>query len=130
MLYESWHKGADRLGFKRIIKCYKCDTRIEASSKRELCIKCRQELEKKWRIGVMGENKLTIICSDDWEGLYHDGKLIDEDHEIKRGTVIKYMREYETLNVEIIYLNYEGMDWLEEKGNLPEYITEIPMNYY
>jgi hypothetical protein len=74
----------------------------------------------------MGENNLTLIIGDDWEGIYHDGLLIYEGHEVQRRELVNLMKSHETFNVEFKALNDMGIDWLHEEGSLPEYISGIP----
>jgi hypothetical protein len=33
---------------QRLLNCYKCGVEHEASSEREICVRCKQELEKSW----------------------------------------------------------------------------------
>ncbi|EGL19835.1 MULTISPECIES: hypothetical protein [unclassified Paenibacillus] len=77
----------------------------------------------------MGENKLTLISADDWEGLYYDGMLIFEEHELQKEELVKFMRSVGTLNVDFKSLNYLGLRWIREVGSLPGDISEIPNEY-
>lgn len=38
--------------------------------------------------------KAIVIKADDWEGLFVDGKLVYEYHEIERATLRKLCKEY------------------------------------
>lgn len=75
------------------------------------------------------DNRLTLVSGDDWEGLFHKGELLDEDHSIQRKTLVRYMRELKTLDINFVDLNDEGIEWLHENGSFPKYFSEIPENY-
>lgn len=60
------------------------------------------------------ENKFTIVSIDDWEGLYYKGHLIEEDHEIHRGKLIRLMKQHRVWDVDFEYLNEEGERLVKE----------------
>lgn len=64
------------------------------------------------------ENKFFIVGLDDWEGLYFKGKLIEDDHEIRRENLVRLMKQYGVLDVEFKYLNQEGEQVVQESGSM------------
>ncbi|OPH61892.1 hypothetical protein BC351_01225 [Paenibacillus ferrarius] len=78
----------------------------------------------------MGEKVLTLVSGDDWEGLYYDGKLIEEEHTIQRKTLVDQMKHYTTFNVEFKTINSVGMEWLQDEGSLPVYLDHINNDYF
>lgn len=68
--------------------------------------------------------KITIVSNgDDWEGLYLDGVLVDEGHEITPLALAEALG----LENERVYVSYQ---WLGEKvSNLPEKLNKIPEKY-
>jgi hypothetical protein len=74
-------------------------------------------------------NKLVLVCGDDWEGIYNNGNFVDEGHEIRRFELIRFMQTYQTLDVEFMYLNSKGQEWMEDRGCLPSLLEDIPSEY-
>jgi hypothetical protein len=67
----------------------------------------------------MGQ-EYTIVYGEegDWEGLYIDGKLVYEGHEIPRHVLFEKMG--------IQCTDRQCADgWLEERGNLPNKLSEV-----
>jgi len=62
--------------------------------------------------------KLVIISGDDWEGIYIDGKLIDEGHSIDWRFVLKVLG----YNISGTYIEDEEF-W--EIGNLPDKLEDL-----
>ncbi len=60
------------------------------------------------------DNKYILVRCDDWEGLYKNGELLDEGHDID---LAKH------LGIERVYVNQE---WVEEKVNFPNKLSDIP----
>ncbi|OPH61843.1 hypothetical protein BC351_00965 [Paenibacillus ferrarius] len=79
---------------------------------------------------MLNNDKFILVQGDDWEGLYLNNEMFDEDHKILREALVGYMNKYKTLDVEFHSLNDEGDAWLQERGNLPNYYNEIPENYF
>ena len=65
--------------------------------------------------------KITIVSNgDDWEGLYLDGGLFAEDHEIQ----VHHLAEALDLEIETVEVSRR---WLGEKVvSLPERLSKIP----
>ena len=68
----------------------------------------------------MKKQKMVIVrsSSGDWEGLYINGKLKFEGHEIRREDLL------EVLDIDIEERDAEE-NWLENRGNLPEYLKDV-----
>ncbi len=69
------------------------------------------------------------IVADDWEGLYADGKLVYEDHDVSMKVFADTLKTYGT-DCEFLFFNDEGIDWIESVGSLPAKFQDIPVNYY
>lgn len=65
--------------------------------------------------------KITIVSNgDDWEGLYLDGVLFEEDHKIR----VRHLAEALGLEIETVEVSRR---WLGEKvTSLPEKLSAIP----
>jgi len=83
------------------------------------------------------KHKAILLTSKDgdWEGLFIDGKLIGEGHELGEGR-----KEYFWLNIGAKYqitgdelvvkeLNDIDNNWLEEAGNFPSSLAEFSGPY-
>ena len=70
------------------------------------------------------EKKITLVTnSDDWEGLYIDGKLASEDHSISVSDVCAALDiEMERVEVSTQYLG-------TKVSNLPQELSKIPKKY-
>ena len=66
--------------------------------------------------------KVTIVRGDNWEGIYLDGKLIDQGHTIDWYTVLTQHFE--------CYVALEEADdeWLSEEGALPNDLVDCQLN--
>lgn len=68
--------------------------------------------------------ELVIVIGDDWQGLYKNGVLFNEDHRISITAVLdalggkEHSRSY-------IYLNDAQKDLLNDLGGLPEELDEL-----
>lgn len=56
----------------------------------------------------------------DWEGLYVDGKLIDEGHSMRLDTILSNMG----MQVTLVTLD---QDWLEDAGRLPKDYSDVKL---
>lgn len=63
--------------------------------------------------------KLTHVMADDWEGLYMDGKIVDQGHTINWQTMIENIFG---VSVESVEANYE---WLEKQGYYPVNLVDV-----
>jgi len=66
----------------------------------------------------MKKDKLIFVGSDDWEGLYINGKLIMEDHHLDVFKILK------AIDIKYQYIEADD-DWICERGTLPENIKEV-----
>lgn len=69
---------------------------------------------------------LTLVKSDDgdWEGLYFDGCLCDENHSLNAPDVLEVVQQYICTETEVIVIDSEWL--INESGLLPARLTEIP----
>ena len=65
--------------------------------------------------------KLTIAYSDDWEGLYKDGELMYQGHEVDRHELLAAIGRPDIV---LDYFSVEG-DWPQEYGEFPETLDEV-----
>jgi len=74
------------------------------------------------------DKQLIIIRCDDWEGIYYNDKLINQDHSIDWNKVITELG----YNIKVEYIDDE--EFLDSLGYLPESLdelkTEIESNKY
>lgn len=68
--------------------------------------------------------KITIVSNgDDWEGLYLDGVLFDQDHSITAKNLARALG----LKINKVYVSHE---WLGDKvSHLPEKLSGVPKKY-
>lgn len=68
-----------------------------------------------------------IIRADDWEGLFVDGKLVYEYHEIERATLRKLCKEYDIKFTEIqeAWVTSEYEDHLNDVGGFDENLSDV-----
>lgn len=81
-------------------------------------------------------SRAILLTSDDWEGLFVDGKLVEEGHTINEGEPrIKCFNElskkYNFKLNELIeqYVCNEDGEYLYEHGCFPELISELSGEY-
>ena len=69
-------------------------------------------------------NKLTIVTvpEGDWEGLYVNGKLYDEAHEIVLSELAEYKDIFPIESIDV--MEYETFD-VDEDCNLPQLLEDI-----
>lgn len=75
------------------------------------------------------QDKLIFVEGDDWQGLFHNGVLIHEEHEIRKSDLVKWMKKYNTFDVKFTWLNNFGLKWLADIGSFPANYSEIPASY-
>jgi hypothetical protein len=64
-----------------------------------------------------GMNKIVVLSYDDWKGLYSNGNLVYENHELGIEDLIT-LCPIET--IDIIWVNQTGEDYLLENGLFPK----------
>lgn len=62
--------------------------------------------------------KITFVDGDDWKGLYIDGKLFMEGHELTIYDVL------DAIDVKYKYIEPD-LDWLAHNGSLPEKLSDV-----
>jgi len=62
--------------------------------------------------------KVVIVEGDDWKGLYVDGKLEYEDHNITPKKVL------DVLGIELGIMECD-LNWLFERGDMPKNLSEV-----
>jgi len=78
----------------------------------------------------MKSKTAILISSDDWEGLYVDGKLIDEGHSLSSPKDwVEWTNTYEL--VDVTYRDLTDVDRLETElsGSFPENIEDFKDKY-
>ena len=61
---------------------------------------------------------VTLVKADDWAGLYLDGKLIEQGHDIRIDDLLRHLG----IKAEILWANDE---WLNKLGGLPTNLEEV-----
>ena len=61
---------------------------------------------------------VAIVEADDWAGLYLDGKLIEQGHDIRIDDLLRHLG----IKAEILWANDE---WLNKLGGLPTNLEEV-----
>lgn len=69
-------------------------------------------------VTVTKQHGLTIVRAGDWEGIYIDGKLVDDAHSFESEDVLKMLG----IDCEVKWANDA---WLSERGRLPEKLQEV-----
>ena len=72
-------------------------------------------------------SQIVIVKGEDWEGLYLDGELDYEGHEVQITNLIPHTPIRE---IRILHLNEYGCDSLEDFGCLPNSLREIPRDWF
>jgi hypothetical protein len=58
------------------------------------------------------------VYGDNWQGLYIDGKLVDEHHRLEVSDVLKH------LGIECEDIRADD-EWLEDRGTLPKKLKDV-----
>jgi len=80
--------------------------------------------------------KVLILTTQngDWEGLFINGELISEGHELGDGDILfilKMAEEYSFKSSDVVIeeVNDEDDEWLSNNGNFPENLSELKGKY-
>ncbi len=78
--------------------------------------------------------KVLILFSDDWEGLYIDGKLIEEGHSLGEGDtlfILKMAEEFGFTSADVTMENVIDEDEIElsNVGSFPQNVSELKGKY-
>lgn len=63
---------------------------------------------------------VVFVTADDWEGLYIDGQLVTEGHEVRRSELLRI------LGIPHKELNADA-DWLAERGCFPTQLLDVKL---
>ena len=62
--------------------------------------------------------RVTLVFGPDWEGLYLDGFLVEENHGLRVAEVLEHLG--------IVFdTKYADQEWIEERGRLPDTLGEV-----
>ncbi|WP_064199133.1 hypothetical protein [Brevibacillus brevis] len=75
-------------------------------------------------------NTLIVLTGDDWEGLFYNGKLIEEEHSIHKSELVNRMKQYQTFDVRFLWLNNMGLKWIHNEGSFPSNFEDVPKEYF
>jgi hypothetical protein len=68
----------------------------------------------------MKKQKINFVNAEDWAGLYIDGKLVLEDHNLHWGQVLEALGiDYESDTID--------EEWMEKWGRLPSKFKEVKL---
>lgn len=71
--------------------------------------------------------KVNYCVADDWQGIYVNGDLKGEEHEIDLMESLTIIAEHwlsgDTLEVSKLYID---QDWIEDCGSFPRLFSDIP----
>jgi hypothetical protein len=68
---------------------------------------------------MANSKKVKIVGYDDWWGIYVDGKLFYQDHEIPNSILL------EAYGMKLDETEVDG-EWMYNEGQLPEKLSDIP----
>lgn len=70
--------------------------------------------------------KVTTVIASDWQGMYIDGKKVHEDHRLRVDEVLNSLVGKKITETNSIELTPRQEGWLNEIGNLPDKLEDIP----
>lgn len=70
------------------------------------------------------EMQVVYAQGDDWNGLFINGKLAMEDHQLKQKDIQAVLKENNALGVEMEFKEV-SMEWMWEVGSFPSDISEV-----
>lgn len=62
--------------------------------------------------------KIALVDGDDWKGLYIDGKLVMENHQLSVYDIL------DAISIKYKYVPVDE-DWLMARGHLPDKLSEV-----
>ena len=69
---------------------------------------------------------VTLVDADDWEGLFIDGKLVFEDHEITARYALKQLSKIgKPFKFDYVDAAEETVEDIFESGHFPEKLSEV-----
>lgn len=68
--------------------------------------------------------KVVWAQGDDWNGLFINGKLAMEDHQLHPKSIQAVLKKHNALGVEVEFKEVD-MEWMWEVGSFPTDISEV-----
>lgn len=68
------------------------------------------------------DRRVVIALGDDWSGLYIDGKLVHEGHNIDETWMASLLSEHLGIDMTAEWVD---LDWIYDRGRLPESIEDV-----
>jgi hypothetical protein len=69
--------------------------------------------------------KVTVVHGDYWDGLYIDGKIVWQHHDLTVHTFMELVGDKQPFEYESIGLDDEQLAHLECRGELPESLVDL-----
>jgi len=70
-------------------------------------------------------NSFTLVISNDYQGLYCNGVLVDQDHKISASEALCRVIEYGGIS---IFRRVDcDTDWLDDLGEFPEKLEDVKL---
>ena len=102
------------MGARHIVACCEecstCGTRIKTGSIDQHVVPCRLTHNPNMEV--------TLVTSDDWEGIYLDGRLVSESHSHRTQEALR------ALGVEVQIVEAD-LEWIESVGHLPADLAKV-----
>lgn len=68
---------------------------------------------------------LVRIYADDWDGVYANGKLIIEGHEVRFTDLVEWIQEQGAVEIVDYDCHAADEEWLFARGRLPEDLMRV-----
>lgn len=69
--------------------------------------------------------KITLVTNnDDWEGIYFDGVLMLEDHQLRPYDILYLVQQSQAVVEDVVKLGVDD-EWLYERGRLPKNLEDV-----
>jgi hypothetical protein len=66
-------------------------------------------------------HEITLVCGDDWKGLYYNGELECEGHDVQ----VEELMDAASMGKFNFDRVWADDDWLQREGNLPRYLKDV-----
>ena len=76
------------------------------------------------RLGRREVSTMTFVRADDWEGIYINGKLVEETHSIENIAAVNIAIRHKVTTVETKWCD---LDWIHDEGNLPQKLEDVKL---
>lgn len=68
--------------------------------------------------------KIDLVSGEsEWQGLYVNGKLVEENHSLSCEAVLRQLADLKLIQFVETYVSQE---YLDDQGNLPDLLSDIP----